>query len=250
MHGEGGGDVSEMTVTDRAQLRQNIVNHFSDGDLELLCDDLGVDPEVVPGRERGKETWAGEIIRYFERRGRLAELLGALKQRRPNVAWDNTPGSQPEEQIAESAWWDQVPPQAGGDVIIATIGAGARGVAVGKNISQNLQAALGPATPSDPQLIGQALQHVNDALAGMVLDAAIKGIATFQLNLLKGELSKTESEPAPSASTITQVGDWLLQQTSALRPALADLFALPAAGRAVARAGDSAVAWVRQTFGQ
>jgi hypothetical protein len=241
-------------------LRQNLVDHFGVEDLELLCDDLGVDHESVPGYGGGKAYWAGEIVRYFERRGRLDELIAALQQRRPAVQWMlNTQEASQEKSLHADTdhpaepWWSQLPggdaaTAAGGDVIIATIGAGATGVAVGKNISQQIQTTLGPATPSDPQLIEQAVQQVSDALKDAALDGAIKPVADFQLGLLKGELLKTEGA-LPSANTITGVGGWLLQQAPVLRPALAGLFGLPATGRVLIRAGDAAVTWAKQTFG-
>ena len=254
--------MSERTVAARVKLRQNLVDHFNAEELELLCNDLSVDPESVPGRGGSKEYWAGEMIRYFERRGRLADLLAALQQRRPDVDWSDSGQSEAKPIPASSdspagAWWDHLSAQANdasrdagvsGDVIVATIGAGATGVAVGKHISQRVQVSLGPATPSDPQLIEQALQQVSTALESASLDTMVRSMAGFQLGLLKGELLKPLDGAAPSANTITQVGAWLLQQAPALRPALDNLFGLPASGRVLARAGDAAVAWAQQAF--
>ncbi|MCL5999662.1 MAG: hypothetical protein M1546_26910, partial [Chloroflexi bacterium] len=192
----------------------------------------------------------------------LTDLLAALQQRRPDVDWSDSrsdsqrPEPKPIPASSDSpagAWWDHLPAQAQdaavtGDVIVATIGAGATGVAVGKHISQHVQVSLGPATPSDPQLIEQAFQQVSTALESAPLDATVRSMAGFQLGLLKGELLKPSDGAAPSANTITQVGAWLLQQAPALRPALGDLFGLPASGRVLARAGDAAVAWAQQAF--
>ena len=54
----------------------------------------------------------------------------------------------------------------------------------------------------------------------------------------------------PSASTITQIGDWLLDNLPELAETLAGLFATPAVGRVVGRAGESAVSWLRKRFGR
>jgi hypothetical protein len=73
-------------------------------------------------------------------------------------------------------------------------------------------------------------------------------MAGFQLNLLKGELVKAGGGN-PSANTITQVGDWLLDNVPQLAGDLRRLFAMPAAGRALGQAGDQAVQWAKNRFG-
>ena len=150
------------------------------------------------------------------------------------------------------AWWDKIPAQAGGDVIIGTVGAGARGVAVGKNITQTLYDMLGEPLPGDKQIIDQRMAAVTAALGQMQaqLDANTAKMAEFQLKLLHGELAKTEKEEKPSASTITQVGDWLLDNVPEIAQALTSLFATPAVGKVVGMAGEVAVKWVKQRFGQ
>jgi hypothetical protein len=150
------------------------------------------------------------------------------------------------------AWWDKVPAQAGGDVIIGEVGAGARGVAVGKNITQTLYDMLGEPLPGDKQIIDQRMTAVMAALGQMQgqLDANTAKMAEFQLKLLHGELVKTEKDDKPSASTITQVGDWLLDNVPEIAGTLTSLFATPAVGKIVGMAGEIAVKWVKQRFGQ
>ena len=70
------------------RLRAFLVAHFSRNELELLCLDLHVDPEDVPGMGAGKEYWAAQIVRYFERRGELPELIRRCGELRPDVPWD------------------------------------------------------------------------------------------------------------------------------------------------------------------
>ena len=150
------------------------------------------------------------------------------------------------------AWWDKIPAQAGGDVIIGTVGAGAHGVAVGKNITQTLYDMLGEPLPGDKQIIDQRMAAVTAALQQMQaqLDANTAKMAEFQLKLLHGELAKTEKEEKPSASTITQVGDWLLDSVPQIAEPLTSLFATPAVGKVMGKAGETAIDWVRQRFGK
>jgi hypothetical protein len=68
-----------------AELRKNLVKHFSDSELRDLCFDLVVDYDVLPGVGKGDK--ARELIAYLERRGRISELVEACRQRRPNESW-------------------------------------------------------------------------------------------------------------------------------------------------------------------
>ena len=150
------------------------------------------------------------------------------------------------------AWWDKIPAQAGGDVILGEVGAGAHGVAIGKNITQSVYDMLGAPAPGDKQIIDQSMASVMTALQQMQgqLDANTAKMAEFQLKLLHGELAKTEKDAKPSASTITQVGDWLLDSVPQIAEVLTSLFATPAVGKVVGKAGEIAVAWVKQRFGK
>ena len=181
--------------------------------------------------------------------------LPTLYMRAPDgILWRTQSKEEPAmSQEPGKPWWDQLPaspPQAGGDVIIAHIGAGARGVAVGKQITQTIYDALGPPTPDDRQVIEAKLAAVMAALhaARASLDPATAAIAEFQIKLLQGEMVKTGEGETPSASTITQVGDWLLANVPPAASVLSALFATPAAGKIMGKAGESAVAWARQRF--
>jgi len=61
--------------------------------------------------------------------------------------------------------------------------------------------------PGDKQVIEEQFAKVTAALQKLQgqLDANTAKIAEFQLKLLQGELSKTDKDETPSASTITQV---------------------------------------------
>ncbi len=78
-------------MTERQRFRDQIVASFGTDELETLCRDTGVDPDLIPGKDAGKEQWVDEIITYFERRGKLPVLLAALKWRRSDQTWSYTP---------------------------------------------------------------------------------------------------------------------------------------------------------------
>ena len=153
-------------------------------------------------------------------------------------------------------WWEQVSnaigsvdaSHAAGDVIIAVVGAGARNVAVGKNITQTVHEVLGPPAPDDSEQVRQGFAALLAALARLPIDAGAAERAKMRIELLQEELTRGDNE-TPNAGTITSMGDWLLTNLPTLSSALGALFALPAAGRVLARAGEPAVKWVQQRFG-
>jgi hypothetical protein len=148
-------------------------------------------------------------------------------------------------------WWDRVQLEASGDVIIATVGDQARGVAVGKGITQTVYGLLGEPTPDDRQIVEQQAAQLAATLETLrgALDRTTADVAAFQVDVLKGELTKTEEGETPSASTITKVGDWLLESVPGIAESLAALFATPAVGKVVGKAGELAVRWVKERFG-
>ncbi len=75
----------------RQQFREALVAAFTDDELSILLNDLGVDPDVIAGRTLGQETYADNLITYFEKRGRIDALLSALRAIRPAVQWNYQP---------------------------------------------------------------------------------------------------------------------------------------------------------------
>ena len=150
-------------------------------------------------------------------------------------------------------WWEQVPNAIGtvnandttGDVIITVVGAGAKNVAAGKNITQTVTEMLGPRTPDDKTQIEQGFAKLLDALARLQLDEAAADRAKTRIEILQEELGKADDD-VPSASTIARMGDWLLDNLPAIGEELGALFALPAVGRVVGKAGEGTVKWVTQ----
>lgn len=64
-------------------LRDALAARFSLSEIETLCFDLGIDDEDVPGTTKSEK--ARELVRYMERRGRLSDLIAAIRKARPNV---------------------------------------------------------------------------------------------------------------------------------------------------------------------
>lgn len=65
----------------RRQLRLLLETRFSDDELRALCFDLDVDYENLPGSTKAGKTVA--IIGYFERVGRIDELVQSIRTLRP-----------------------------------------------------------------------------------------------------------------------------------------------------------------------
>lgn len=55
------------------QFRQDLIDYFSESELDTLCFDLGVDPQRIPRHIEDKETYARELITCFERQGRCGQ---------------------------------------------------------------------------------------------------------------------------------------------------------------------------------
>jgi hypothetical protein len=164
------------------------------------------------------------------------------------ILW-KTPAEE-ENQVAErngQPWWEGISVEAEGDVIIGYAGAGAQQTTIGKEIT----IILGEPRPEDGPSIEGSLDEADSALQRLEnkLEPQAKMMAEFQLGLLRGELTKAGDGNQPSANTITQVGDWLLENVPQLTGALQHLFATPAVGRALGKSGDEAVAWVQSRFG-
>ncbi len=121
-------------------------------------------------------------------------------------------------------WWERISPDVDGDIIVGQVGDNATGVVIGKDVTQiiNLQAG-GPQT--------DARQVIEDRLAALEaraveikprLDPIAAGMVDFQLELLRGELTKRGPRDVPSANAIMRVSDWLLDNVPDLARTLRD----------------------------
>jgi hypothetical protein len=185
----------------------------------------------------------GVLIGIGEARQAIGQAKAALREW--GVAVDDLPAD------AESGPATPATPLGGiapaGDVIIGTVGAGAQGVAIGKQITQNIGAASNPA--DDRRAIEARVQACEQALGGAELPDAVAPVAAFQMRLLAGELSKVGAQGTPSASTISQVGGWLLDNVPELHAPLAALFNAPETRRVLSRADTPLDAWLKERFG-
>ena len=66
-------------------LRQILSNRFSEGELRVLCFDLGIDFENLPGEE--KIVKAMELVSFLQRTNRLDQLVQLGQQIRPDIDW-------------------------------------------------------------------------------------------------------------------------------------------------------------------
>lgn len=137
----------------------------------------------------------------------------------------------------------------GGDAVIATVGAGAKNVAVGKTISQQVTEGPAAPTPDDLPLITAALNQVASALTTLALDENRRGRAEQALEDLQTELTKSAPEEEPDGKTIVKMGERLLELAPPLIEALAALFATPAVAKVLGKAGAAALTWVKKRFG-
>ena len=64
-------------------LRNALTSLFSATELQALCADLGANYEDMEGDGKAAKTLS--IIAYFQRRGELAQLTAAVKERRPHA---------------------------------------------------------------------------------------------------------------------------------------------------------------------
>jgi hypothetical protein len=166
--------------------------------------------------------------------GVLIEIEDINRQLRELGADDSAPAS-----AADAPWWASLAGQSRGDVIVGQVGANASNVAIGKQITQQVGAGAG----DDRATIDGRLALLDSALAHATLDPALRGMAEFQLGLLRAEL---QQEGASSSTTVMRVVDWLLEQAPSLQAALRELCTSPALMRRLA--SDAAAAWVRQRF--
>ena len=68
-----------------SNLRQDIVEHFDEGELKTLCFDLRIVYDSLPGD--GTAAKALALIYYFQQRNEVPRLLTQLRKERPNVMW-------------------------------------------------------------------------------------------------------------------------------------------------------------------
>jgi GTPase SAR1 family protein len=81
-----GQQVVEQRERDRGTFRQQLDRAFDVSELHTLCFDLEIDIQHLSGENKMDQV--RELIAYFERRGRLSDLIAALKKWRPQINWE------------------------------------------------------------------------------------------------------------------------------------------------------------------
>jgi DNA-binding response OmpR family regulator len=69
------------------ELLQVLTERFDTSELRTLCFHLSIDYEDLPGE--GKLNKSRELIRYLYRRDRVAEMIQAGRQLRPDISWEH-----------------------------------------------------------------------------------------------------------------------------------------------------------------
>jgi formylglycine-generating enzyme required for sulfatase activity len=77
------GATSEQVI-DRVKLRERIISCFDEEELRTLCFDLEVDYDDLRGE--GRAGKARELVAYFERRGRISELVAYCRRVRSSFS--------------------------------------------------------------------------------------------------------------------------------------------------------------------
>ncbi len=137
-------------------------------------------------------------------------------------------------------WWDLVPR-------IAPPESPVRDSDQANDVQARVDSVLSPLAPGDKQLIEQRLERFSAdfAKARKQLDGMTASMAEHKFRQLRDELSKTD-DLVPNATTITATSDWLLENLPTLGDSLVRVFATPAVGKVVGKAGPVAIAWVQQ----
>lgn len=83
-------DTMELAKSDKEveflrELRQILTARFNESELRLLCFDLGMDYDALPGQ--GRVDKVIQLITYFDRREQVAELIRVGKQQRSDISW-------------------------------------------------------------------------------------------------------------------------------------------------------------------
>jgi len=86
---EGATSESALWKKYLIKLRQILDKRFNESDLRILCFDLDVDYDNLPGK--GKVDKARELVGHLERRNCIPDLIELGKQRRPDISWEDMP---------------------------------------------------------------------------------------------------------------------------------------------------------------
>ena len=136
------------------------------------------------------------------------------------------------------------PPQAGGDIIQATIGDNASQVAVGKNIRQQQNSTSTEITQADLQ----QLRTLFDDFKQQIEQQAPPDKKAAALERL-GELYQEITSKKPELSTFDYVKNWFAKNLPGLLGGVTSLIINPLVGKVVEAASGVAADAIRRRFG-
>jgi hypothetical protein len=174
-------------------------------------------------------------------RSAIAQLKADLRSQ--GVVLADERNDAPDAPDSASTSLTPTPPHTSGDVIIATIGAAAQHVAVGKGITQ-ISGALASSS-SAPQR-----NALLAAWAGLrpTLAAPTAQLAEFQIELLAAELERLDADAAPSSNTVIRCAHWLLANLPQLTEPLVVLLSSPPVVAALSRTSADYAIWLAQNL--
>ena len=136
------------------------------------------------------------------------------------------------------------PPQAGGDIIQATIGDNASQVAVGKNIRQQQNSSSSEVTEADLQ----QLRTLFDDLKQQIEQQAPPDKKAAALERVE-ELHQEITSKKPELSTFDYVKNWFSKNLPGLLGGVTSLIVNPLVGKVVEAASGVAADAIRRKFG-
>jgi formylglycine-generating enzyme required for sulfatase activity len=89
----------DLTRQQLTQLRKLLIAHFSLDELRVLCFDMGLEYEELPGNTRSTKMHG--LIEYLQRRGELPKLLAEASELRPTITWPTFAAKKPAPEKAQ-----------------------------------------------------------------------------------------------------------------------------------------------------
>jgi hypothetical protein len=77
---------SQVEMEQQVRLRRTLAARFDMSELRVLCFDVGIDHENLPGET--KADIARELVAYCIRHGRISKLVETGRQLRPDIRWE------------------------------------------------------------------------------------------------------------------------------------------------------------------
>ena len=76
---------------DLSKLRE-IIARSDNADLRIFCDDLGEDYNAIVGEGKTMREAALAVIKFFDNRGRITDLVRRVRQEFPSAEWATVTG--------------------------------------------------------------------------------------------------------------------------------------------------------------